>query len=68
MKNYIHTSKPGLRWSFLGNFLVVTIIDIHQMNLELFGSLNFLVENSLKVCFFSKTFSNKGKIIYVFED
>jgi len=28
------------------NFFVVTIIDIHQMNLGPFGHLNFLVENS----------------------
>jgi hypothetical protein len=32
------------------NFFVVTIIDIHQLNLGPFGSLRFLVENSLKIC------------------
>jgi hypothetical protein len=34
-------------------WFVVTIIDIYQMNLGPFGSLNFLVENSLKICVFS---------------
>ncbi len=48
-------------------FFVVTIIDIHQMNLGPFGSLKFLVENSLKNVSFH-FFSNKGKIFYVFEE
>jgi hypothetical protein len=30
---------------------MVTIIDIHQLNLGPFGSLKFLVENSLEICF-----------------
>jgi hypothetical protein len=32
---------------------VVTIIDIHQLNLGPFGSLRIFVENSLKICVFS---------------
>jgi hypothetical protein len=31
---------------------VVTIIDIHQLNLGPFGSLKILAENSLKICVF----------------
>jgi hypothetical protein len=40
---------------------VVTIIDIHQLNLGPFGSLKFLVENLLKicVCVFFKTIKAK---------
>jgi hypothetical protein len=53
---------------FFGEFFVVTIIDIHQMNLRPFGSLKFLVENSLKICVFCIFFSNKGKILFVFEE
>jgi hypothetical protein len=44
---------------------VVTIIDIHQLNLKPFGNLNFLAENSLKTCVFFIFFKNKGKIFYV---
>jgi len=47
-------------------FLVI-IIGIHQMNLGPFGSLKFLVENSLKCVFFFIFFNNKGKIFYLFE-
>jgi len=46
---------------------VVTIIDIHQLNLRSFGSLRFLVENSLKICVFFHFFNNKGKMFYVFK-
>jgi len=35
------------------NFFVVTIIDIHQLTIRPFENLNFLVENSLKICVFS---------------
>jgi hypothetical protein len=49
------------------NFLMLTIIDIHQLNLGPFGSFKILVENSLKICVFFLIFSNnKGKIFYVF--
>ncbi len=34
-------------------FFVLTIIDIHQLNLKPFGSFKILVENSLKIWFFS---------------
>jgi len=34
------------------NFLVVSDIDVHQLNLRLFRSLQFLVENPLKKCVF----------------
>jgi hypothetical protein len=37
------------------------------MNLGPYGSLKFLVENSLKNVFFHFS-SNKGKIFYVFEE
>jgi hypothetical protein len=37
---------------FLANLFVVIIIDIHQLNLGPFGSLNYLVKNSLKLCVF----------------
>jgi hypothetical protein len=46
---------------------VVTIIDIHELKLGPFGSLKFLVENSLKICVFSFFFNNKEKIFYIFE-
>jgi hypothetical protein len=49
-------------------FFAVTIIDTHQLNLGPFGSLNFLVENSLKNMFLSFSFNNKGKIFYVFKE
>ncbi len=41
-------------------FLVI-IIGIHQMNLGPFGSLKFLVENSLKCVFFSFFSTIKAK-------
>jgi hypothetical protein len=47
-ENCIHTSKLG-SWV---KFCVVTIIDINQLNLGLFGGLTFLVESSLKICVF----------------
>ncbi len=31
---------------------MVNDIDIHQLNMASFESLNFLVENSLKICVF----------------
>jgi len=40
---------------------VVTIIDIHQMNLSPFGSSKFLVKNSLKIFIFSFTLAIKEK-------
>jgi hypothetical protein len=52
---------------FFGEFFVVTIIDIHQMNLGAFGNLKFLVEDSLKIFVFFLFFNNNGKIFYVFE-
>jgi hypothetical protein len=42
MKDCIHISKLGL-WA---KFFVVTIIDIHKINLRPFRSLKYLVENS----------------------
>jgi len=47
-------------------FFVLTIIDIHQLNLGLFGSFKILVENSLKICVFFIFINNKSKIFYVF--
>jgi hypothetical protein len=46
-------------WSFLVNFFVIIIIDIHQLNLGPFGSLEFLVENSLKKNSFFSTIKAK---------
>jgi hypothetical protein len=43
---------------------VINDIDIHKLNLWPFGSLNFLVENSLKNVILKKI-NNEGKIIYV---
>jgi hypothetical protein len=40
---------------------------MHQLNLGLLGNLEFLAENSLKICVFFIVFNNKGKIFYVFE-
>jgi hypothetical protein len=42
---------------------MVTNIDIQQLNLGPFGSLKFLVENLLKVCFFSFFSAIKEKYI-----
>jgi hypothetical protein len=47
---------------------MVTIIDIHQMNLWPFGSLKFLVENSLKISHFFIFPTIKSKIFYVFKE
>jgi len=41
------------------NFLVVNDIDVHQLNLRSFTSLQFLVENSFKKCVFLHFLSNK---------
>jgi hypothetical protein len=51
IKNYKYTSK--LRWVEFFNdlFFVVNDIDIYQLNLGPFKSLNFLIENPLKMCF-----------------
>jgi hypothetical protein len=46
-------------------FFVVTIIDIHQLNLRPFGNLNFLVENSLKIFFFHFIFFKVKYFIYL---
>jgi len=51
-ENCIHISKLRLWVEFFVEIFVVTIIDIHQLNLGPFGSLKFLVENSLKMCGF----------------
>jgi hypothetical protein len=48
------------------NFFVVIIIDIHQLNLRPSRGLEFLVENSLKMCVFFIFFNNNGKIFYAF--
>jgi hypothetical protein len=49
----LHTYfKTKVVVEFLANFFVVIIIDIHQLNLGPFGSLNYLVKNSLKLCVF----------------
>ncbi len=48
------------------DFFVVTIIDIHQLNLGPFGSLNFWLKIHSKYVFFSFFFNNKNKILYVF--
>jgi hypothetical protein len=40
---------------------MVTIIDIHQLNLGPFGSLKILVENSLEICFFLIFLAKKEK-------
>jgi hypothetical protein len=47
---------------------MITIIDIHQLNLGTFGSLKILAENSLNICVFFLFFNNKGKIFDVFEE
>jgi hypothetical protein len=47
---------------------VVTIIDIHQLNLGPFGTLKFLAKNSLKICVFFIFFNNESKTFYVFEE
>jgi hypothetical protein len=65
----LHTYfKTRVVSGIFGEFLCGHYYDIHQMNLGPFGSLNFLVENSLKICVFFKIFNNKGKIFYVFEE
>jgi hypothetical protein len=64
MKKCVNTSKLGL-WV---EFFVVTVIDIHQLNLGLFGTSKFLVENSLKICVFFIFFSNKSTIFNVFKE
>jgi hypothetical protein len=48
----IYTSKLGLWVEFLGLFLMVYDIDIHQLNLDLFKNLKSLDEISLKICGF----------------
>jgi hypothetical protein len=40
-------------------FLVVNDIDVHQLNLKLFRSLQILVENSFKKCVFLHFLNNK---------
>ncbi len=47
------------------NFFVVTIIDLHQMNLGPFGSLKFLVENSFKICVFKKKTKKAKYFMYL---
>jgi hypothetical protein len=53
-------------------FLVVSDIDIHQLNLNPFNSLQFLVENPFKKCVFFHFLNNKyiinslfGKDLYL---
>jgi hypothetical protein len=53
---------------FFGGFFVVNDFDRHQLNLGPFGSLKFLVEDSLKICVFFIFFNNKSKIIYVLKE
>jgi hypothetical protein len=47
-------------------FLVVSDIDIHQLNLKSFKSLQFLVENPFKKCVFFHFLSNKFIINFYF--
>jgi hypothetical protein len=41
------------------NFLVVSDIDVHQLDLRPFGSLQFLVKNPFKKCVFLHFLNNK---------
>jgi hypothetical protein len=47
---------------------MVTIIDIHQLNLGPFGNLHLLAENSLKKIFFFIFFNNKNKLFYALKE
>jgi len=47
-------------------FLVVSDIDIHQLNFKSFKSLQFLVENPFKKCVFFHFLSNKFIINFYF--
>jgi hypothetical protein len=40
-------------------FLVLNVIDVYQLNLKLFGNLQFLVENPFFKCVFFHFLSNK---------
>jgi hypothetical protein len=63
MKYYKCTSKLRLWVKFCSDFFVVNDIELHQLNLGPFRSLNFLIENPFKKCVFFALLSNKW-IIY----
>jgi hypothetical protein len=48
------------------NFLVVNDIDVHQLNLKPFKSLQFLIESPFKKCVFLHFLSNKCIISFYF--
>ncbi len=48
------------------NFLVVSDIDVHQLNLRPFRNLKFLVENPFKKCVCLHFLSNKCIINFYF--
>jgi hypothetical protein len=52
MKNYKYTSKLRLQVEFCSDFFLMNDIDIHKLNLRLFGSVKNLVENPFKKCVF----------------
>jgi len=54
---YFKTKVMG--GNFVMNFLMVSDIDVHQLNLRPFRNLEILVENSLKKCVFWHFLSNR---------
>jgi hypothetical protein len=55
-------------WSFVMIFLVVNDIDVHQLNLRPFRSLQFLVENPFEKCVILHFLSNKCIIFFNFRE
>ncbi len=53
MKNYKYISKLKLWMEFCDDFFLVNDIDIHQLNLEPFKSLQIFFENPFKNVFFA---------------
>jgi hypothetical protein len=66
MKNCKYTSKLRLLVEFCNEFLVVNDIDVHQLNLRPFISLQILVEIPFNKCVFLHFLNNKCIINFIF--